>query len=144
MVFLPSDVIPQKRPPACLTWKVVAEKVPWAVVVLIGGGSAMATAATKSGLSSWLGSQFEVLQVLPKEAMVLVVCLVVTMMTEVVSNTATALVFLPVLREMVRQFYVGSVPLAFLFKLSTKILIMSEFFSTYIKGICKFCLLTPV
>ncbi|XP_076048805.1 Na(+)/citrate cotransporter-like [Oratosquilla oratoria] len=87
-------------PPACLTWEVVHEKVPWGVILILGGGFAMAQAAKLSGLSFWMGQQLRYFNIMPKEVIVLVVCIIVAMLTEVVSNTATASILLPVLQEL--------------------------------------------
>ena len=85
----------------CLSWQVVAEKVPWGIVILLGGGFAMATAAEKSGLSVVLGEQLRSLDVLPREAIVFIVCIMTAMATEAASNTATASILLPILKELV-------------------------------------------
>ncbi|XP_066951679.1 solute carrier family 13 member 2-like isoform X2 [Macrobrachium rosenbergii] len=86
--------------PGCLNWKVAQERVPWGLVFVMGGGLALAEGCKKSGLSSWMGEQLVVFNALPKEATVFLVCLLIAMLTEVTSNTATASIFLPVLKEM--------------------------------------------
>ena len=50
----------------CLTWQVVQEKIPWGVILLLGGGFAMAEAADQSGMSQFIGEQLKALEVLPK------------------------------------------------------------------------------
>ncbi|XP_076045465.1 Na(+)/citrate cotransporter-like isoform X2 [Oratosquilla oratoria] len=89
-----------KPSPGCLTWQMVHEKVPWKLLFLFGGGFAMAEGARKSGLSTWLGHQLVYLDALPKEVIVLVVCIAIAMVTEVTSNTATSAVVLPILKEL--------------------------------------------
>ncbi|XP_066951641.1 Na(+)/citrate cotransporter-like isoform X10 [Macrobrachium rosenbergii] len=96
----PKDPEPPQPSPACMNWQVVHEKIPWGVVLLLGGGFAMAEGANKSGLSAWLGDQLVAFDVMPKEAIVFVVSLMTAMLTEVASNTATASILLPVLKEM--------------------------------------------
>ncbi|XP_064082052.1 Na(+)/citrate cotransporter-like isoform X5 [Macrobrachium nipponense] len=96
----PKDPGPPQPSPACMNWQVVHEKIPWGVVLLLGGGFAMAEGANKSGLSAWLGDQLVAFNVMPKEAIVFVVSLMTAMLTEVASNTATASILLPVLKEM--------------------------------------------
>ncbi|XP_068202926.1 Na(+)/citrate cotransporter-like [Palaemon carinicauda] len=91
---------PKKGPQACLTWASIHEKLPWNIVLLLGGGFTIAEGATKSGLSAWLGIQFQGLQVLPKEVIVIFVSILTAMITEVASNAATASVLLPILKEM--------------------------------------------
>ncbi|RXG52781.1 Solute carrier family 13 member 2 [Armadillidium vulgare] len=102
-------VIPSKPPwcdksngptPACLTWDVVHRKVPWGLVILMGGGFAMAEGASASGLSNWLRLQLQSLQVLPGPAIVFLVCLITTFLTEIISNITAASILLPVLKDM--------------------------------------------
>ncbi|KAL0277894.1 UNVERIFIED_CONTAM: hypothetical protein PYX00_005013 [Menopon gallinae] len=89
-----------KESPALLNWKIVHEKVPWGLVLLMGGGFAMAAASQKSGLSEMLGEQLIGLQELPPIAILTVVCLSTTFVTEVSSNTAIANIVLPVLAKL--------------------------------------------
>ncbi|XP_064081993.1 solute carrier family 13 member 2-like [Macrobrachium nipponense] len=91
---------PMKASPACIAWEVIHQKMPWNLMFLLGGGFALAKGSSTSGLSSWLGSQLVALQVMPKEAIVFIVSLMTAMATEVASNTATASIILPVLKEM--------------------------------------------
>ncbi|KAB7499343.1 putative transporter [Armadillidium nasatum] len=86
--------------PACLTWDVVHRKVPWGLVILMGGGFAMAEGASASGLSNWLRLQLQSLQVLPGPAIVFLVCLITTFLTEIISNITAASILLPVLKDM--------------------------------------------
>jgi solute carrier family 13 (sodium-dependent dicarboxylate transporter), member 2/3/5 len=74
-----------------------ARKIPWRVLLLFGGGFALADAFQVSGLSQWVGSRITFLSSLPPIAMIAVVCFVMTFMTEVTSNTATTTVLMPVL-----------------------------------------------
>ncbi|XP_063607725.1 Na(+)/citrate cotransporter-like isoform X2 [Penaeus indicus] len=90
----------RNRHETCLTWEVVHAKVPWGVILLLGGGFAVAEAAKVSGLSLWLGHQLQYFAVMPKELIVFVVCLITAMLTEVASNTATASVLLPVIKDL--------------------------------------------
>ena len=66
----------------------------------------MAEAADQSGLSAYLGEQLEALDVLPAGVIVLIVTLMTTMVTEVASNSATASIVMPVLKEMVNVWIV--------------------------------------
>lgn len=87
--------------PACLTWKVVEKGIPWGLVLLMGGGFAMAAGAAKSGLSSWIGLQLKYLEVLPDLLIVILIATFASFLTEVVSNITTANIFLPVVRDLV-------------------------------------------
>jgi len=79
-----------------LDWK-TASKIPWGVGVIVGGGYALAEGYKSSGLAQWLGEQLAGVSTLPVFVMLLVVCGVILLFTEVNSNTATANIFLPVL-----------------------------------------------
>lgn len=103
--FFSDPVRGKKETNACLTWDVVQEKIPWGVVLLLGGGFAMAAGAKQSGLSKWLGEQLYIF----KDAHIVLIIFAVTfmtaMLTEVASNTATASILLPVLNELVSYEY---------------------------------------
>ncbi|XP_020043991.1 solute carrier family 13 member 2 isoform X1 [Castor canadensis] len=89
-----------KAPPALLTWKTVHEKMPWNIVLLLGGGFALAKASEKSGLSDWLGEKLTPLQHVPPPATAFILCLLVAAFTECTSNVATTTLFLPILASM--------------------------------------------
>ncbi|CAC5416112.1 SLC13A2_3_5 [Mytilus coruscus] len=55
----PKDDRPHIPVPPILDWPTVEKKFPWGVLLLIGGGFALADACEKSGLSSWIGSHLE-------------------------------------------------------------------------------------
>ncbi|CAG5120459.1 unnamed protein product, partial [Candidula unifasciata] len=73
-----------------LEWSHIHTKMPWSLYLLLGGGYALAEAATKSGLSAWMGSQLLVLRDFNRWVVLLVVCYITTFLTEVTSNTAIA------------------------------------------------------
>ncbi|NXD41353.1 S13A5 protein, partial [Copsychus sechellarum] len=79
-----------------LEWNVVQRKMPWSIVLLLGGGFALADASANSGLSAWLGSQMTPLGSIPPWAIASVVSLIIAVFTECTSNVATATLFLPV------------------------------------------------
>lgn len=85
-----------------LEWGVINKRMPWALVLLLGGGFALAKATQVSGFSQLLGAQLEVLDFLDRRVLVLVVCIFSTMATEVTSNVATISILLPILRDLVR------------------------------------------
>lgn len=89
-----------------LDWKVVQQKMPWGIVLLLGGGFAMADAAKVSGLSNWLGEALTGFRVMPPALIVFVVCILTAALTEVASNTATATILLPVLGTMAQSIQV--------------------------------------
>uniref|UniRef100_A0A8C9P389 Solute carrier family 13 member 5 n=1 Tax=Spermophilus dauricus TaxID=99837 RepID=A0A8C9P389_SPEDA len=90
-------------PPALLDWKVTQEKVPWGIVLLLGGGFALAKGCEASGLSEWMGKQMEPLQTVPPAAITLILSLLVAVSTECTSNVATTTLFLPIFASMSRS-----------------------------------------
>ncbi|MBT8049088.1 MAG: SLC13/DASS family transporter [Xanthomonadales bacterium] len=79
-----------------LNWE-SASKIPWGVLLLFAGGIAIANAFVQSGLADHLAQQLSGLARLPTWLLLLSVCLSVTFLTEVTSNTATASLLMPVL-----------------------------------------------
>ncbi len=79
-----------------LDWR-TAVKIPWDIILLFGGGFALAAGFAASGLTEWMGTQLEFLQGAPLLVLVLAVVALVIFLTEVTSNTATASLLLPVM-----------------------------------------------
>jgi sodium-dependent dicarboxylate transporter 2/3/5 len=73
-----------------------AERLPWGVLLLFGGGLTLATAISESGLADWIGVQLTAFGAWPLLVLVAVVVLLITLFSELASNTATAATFLPV------------------------------------------------
>uniref|UniRef100_A0A3B4UEV2 Solute carrier family 13 member 5 n=1 Tax=Seriola dumerili TaxID=41447 RepID=A0A3B4UEV2_SERDU len=96
--FLPHQTVGPTPP--LLTWKVAQKKLPWGIVLLLGGGFALAKGSEVSGLSKWMGDQMTPLQNIPPWAIAIVLCLLIATFTECTSNVATATLFLPVLASM--------------------------------------------
>ncbi|XP_030005424.1 solute carrier family 13 member 4 isoform X1 [Sphaeramia orbicularis] len=80
-----------------ITWKDFQRLMPWEIVILVGGGYALAAGCKVSGLSVWIGRQLEPMSGLPPWAVTLLACLLVSVVTEFASNPATLTVFLPIL-----------------------------------------------
>ncbi|KAM6201343.1 solute carrier family 13 member 4 [Rhynchocyon petersi] len=80
-----------------ITWKDFQKTMPWEIVILVGGGYALASGSKSSGLSSWIGHQMLSLSSLPPWAVTLLACILVSIVTEFVSNPATITIFLPIL-----------------------------------------------
>ncbi|XP_077167961.1 Na(+)/citrate cotransporter isoform X2 [Paroedura picta] len=83
-------------PPPLLDWKVVHKKMPWSIVLLLGGGFALAHGSEASGLSKWLGSQMTPLHTIPPWSISIILSLAIAVFTECTSNVTTATLFLPV------------------------------------------------
>lgn len=72
-------------------------RLPWGIILLFGGGFALATGFVSSGLSLHIGESFRALGDLPIPVLLLVICLSVTFLTELTSNVATITMLLPIL-----------------------------------------------
>lgn len=86
----------QKEPGAVMNWE-TAGRLPWNIVLLFGGGFALAKGFEQSGLSLWLGNQLQYLGALPPWAFLLLMCLGICFVSEFTSNTATTQLLLPIL-----------------------------------------------
>lgn len=75
-------------------------RLPWDIIVLLGGGFALAKAFQVSGLSQFLGEQLAVLEAVHPFLLVLSICALITFLTELTSNTATTQVVLPVIASL--------------------------------------------
>jgi len=79
-----------------MTWSTM-KKFPWGLVLLLGGGFAMADGVRRSGLSDWLGCTLkETFRHLPLMAILFIFIVLIAMCTEIASNAATASIFVPV------------------------------------------------
>ncbi|MFK3939909.1 SLC13 family permease [Alkalihalobacillus sp. NPDC078783] len=78
-----------------LEWK-DSKDIPWGVLLLFGGGLAIAAGFTSSGLSDWMGEQLRVLDGLHIFLVIVAATLLIMGMTEITSNTATATMIMPI------------------------------------------------
>nr|XP_060485043.1 solute carrier family 13 member 4-like [Panthera onca] len=88
---------PSRGTEPIITWKDFQKTMPWEIVILVGGGYALASGSKSSGLSTWIGHQMLSLSSLPPWAITLLACILVSIVTEFVSNPATITIFLPIL-----------------------------------------------
>ncbi len=79
-----------------LDWK-TAEKIPWGVLILFGGGLALAEGFKETGLAEWIGQKFTMIDGVGFFVLLLIVVASVNFLTEVTSNVATASMILPIL-----------------------------------------------
>ena len=78
-----------------LDWNTAA-RLPWGVLILFGGGLSLAHAVNATGLDSWIGNGIGTFAgVLPPIGLVVLASVVILLLTEFTSNTATAATFLP-------------------------------------------------
>lgn len=82
-----------------LDWH-TAVKIPWDIIILFGGGFALAQGFASSGLTQWIANQLTVLEGANIVLLVGVIVLLVIFLTEVTSNTATASLLLPIMGAM--------------------------------------------
>ena len=93
-------LIPSRTPGAAyptLAGKDLIPRLPWNIVLLFGGGFALAYGFQATGLSTLIGSQFAGLAGVSPFVLIVVVCLTLTFLTELTSNTATTEMILPIL-----------------------------------------------
>lgn len=79
-----------------LDWS-VSRDLPWGVLLLFGGGLALAAAIVETGVDAWLGELLANIEGMPIILMIGIVALMILFLTEFTSNTATATMILPVL-----------------------------------------------
>jgi sodium-dependent dicarboxylate transporter 2/3/5 len=93
LFLLPVDF---KKRVFVLNWE-WALRIPWGIILLFGGGFALAAGFQTSGLAQWIGEGLSFLCGVPTIIMILCICLLLTFLTEVTSNTATTTMMMPVL-----------------------------------------------
>jgi len=90
-------IIPSRdRSKRIMDWS-TTRKLPWNIVLLFGGGFALASAFTSSGLSDLIGNRMQGLSELPPVITSASICTLMTFLTELTSNTATTQMALPIL-----------------------------------------------
>ncbi|HNR72621.1 MAG TPA: SLC13 family permease [Cyclobacteriaceae bacterium] len=92
-------ILPADKEKRLLDWK-SASQVPWGVVMIVGGGYAIAKGFESTGLADWLGHQLAFISSYPFLVVLIIVIAFVIVFTEFNSNTATANILLPVLASM--------------------------------------------
>lgn len=96
LFVLPVDF---KKREFVLNWE-WAVKIPWGIILLFGGGFALAAGFQSSGLAQWIGGRLVFLGGVHPILMIASICLLMTFLTEVTSNTATTTMMMPVLGAM--------------------------------------------
>ncbi len=93
-------LIPAKNKKGFLMEWSNAERIPWGIILLFGGGFALASGFKESGLSAYIGNALAGMQNLHPLLILFMVVTVIIFLTELTSNTATVETFLPVLASM--------------------------------------------
>lgn len=99
-----------ERGQALMVWDDM-KRLPWGVLILFGGGLALATAVSSSGLALWLGQQLSPIGALNLALLVIAATALVIFLTELTSNLATTATFLPVIAAIAVE--TGQDPLVF-------------------------------
>jgi sodium-dependent dicarboxylate transporter 2/3/5 len=89
-------IIPNGKGQRLLSWE-RATTIPWGVLLLFSGGICLAKGFVNSGLSDLMGQWLAGMTQIPLFALIAIICLVVTFMTEATSNTASTTLLMPVL-----------------------------------------------
>lgn len=89
-------MIPDGKGERLLNWEIAAG-IPWGVLLLFSGGMCLAKGFVVSGLSAVLGASLSDLAGLPLIVMIFALCLGVTFLTEMTSNTASTVLLMPIL-----------------------------------------------
>jgi sodium-dependent dicarboxylate transporter 2/3/5 len=93
-----------------LDWK-AAETLRWDVLILFGGGLALAGILQSSGFAGWIGGNVERMAHLPELVILLIVAGLIVYVGELASNTAMAAIFLPIAGAMAVS--LGTDPVSF-------------------------------
>ena len=94
-LFLVPAGAKDEAPQALMTWE-RAERLPWGVALLFGGGLSIAEAMTRNGVTDWLGQAMAHFGTLPPFAILLIIVVITVFATEFASNVATLTAMLPV------------------------------------------------
>jgi sodium-dependent dicarboxylate transporter 2/3/5 len=96
MFLLPAGRDDRDRPATLMDWH-TAERLPWGILLLFGGGLALAGAFQSTGLAQWLGNEFAGgVADWPTWLVVAGIAFLLTFLSELTSNVATAATLLPV------------------------------------------------
>ena len=95
LFMIPSQ---ERKTEMMLKWDHI-KNLPWGILLLFGGGFALAGGFENSGLSTVIGNAFNNVNINSPLFLIIIVCLVLTMLTEFTSNTATTNLVLPILAK---------------------------------------------
>ena len=84
-----------KDDPMLIRWRHI-ENLPWAILLLFGGGLTLAAAVSRTGLATWLGGSLHDVGLLPIAVLVILVATLIIFLTELTSNIGTTATFMPV------------------------------------------------
>ncbi|MCU0515923.1 MAG: DASS family sodium-coupled anion symporter, partial [Oscillatoria sp. Prado101] len=96
LFLIPAGGKPEERSSSLIGWE-DTQSIPWQILLMFGGGLALASAIESTGLAGWIGSGLAAASDLPDMAFVGLTVSAVVMLTELASNTATVAALLPVM-----------------------------------------------
>ena len=99
-------LLPDGTGRALLKWS-EADRAPWGVIMMFGGGLALAAGMQASGLAEWLGNALLPLETVPLVLMALAIVAMVVLITEFASNVATASAIIPVIASLAAALGLG-------------------------------------
>ncbi|MEQ1508861.1 MAG: DASS family sodium-coupled anion symporter [Sphingopyxis sp.] len=111
LFIIPDGEGPKGAGRPLLLWR-EADRAPWGVILMFGGGLALAAGITESGLANWLGHALEPLQAVHPLIIALTLVALVVLITEFASNVATASGVMPVVAALIGATGVDPVLLA--------------------------------
>ena len=88
--------IRDKQNNTIIQWKETMGKINWGVLLLLGGGIALSAALKKTQVVNWIGDFFSVFGIFPTLAILILLAVSTSFLTEVNSNTATSIVLIPI------------------------------------------------
>jgi sodium-dependent dicarboxylate transporter 2/3/5 len=109
LFLLPSG---DPKRPRLLDWS-SAERIPWGIVILFGGGLSIAAAMDSTGLSEWLGLAMQGLQGYEPLIILVVLLLITLIATEMMSNVATLTAMLPIVAALAAALGINPLLLVF-------------------------------
>ena len=98
-------------PDRILSWK-DCQKIPWDILILIGGGLSLAAAIQKNGVADWIGQSLAAADRLPATVMLFLLILAIICLSEIASNSATTVTFLPIVAALAAMLGLPPVQLA--------------------------------
>jgi len=83
-----------------LEWDYVVKQIPWDVMLLLGGGFALAEAFNQTKFTDWISMHLSSLKELSPYLILAIIVVSVTVLTEFTSNVATASIVIPIVASM--------------------------------------------
>lgn len=80
-----------------MDWDTAEDKIPWGILLLFGGGFALASGMEQTELAKWIGIKLHILGKMPLLGMIFSLCIFSTFLSEITSNTAMAMMMMPIL-----------------------------------------------